>query len=57
MQHVELPPPGTPRHCRVSDLTPLSAMVNLKSLDMSGCKAVSDLAPLEGMVNLMNLTK
>jgi hypothetical protein len=39
----------------VSDLAPLSAMVNLQSLGMYGCSAVSDLAPLGSLVALKTL--
>jgi hypothetical protein len=39
----------------VSDLAPLTALVNLQSLNMSYCKAVSDLAPLVALVNLQSL--
>jgi Leucine-rich repeat (LRR) protein len=39
----------------VSNLAPLSAMVNLKILDISGCSSVSDLAPLGDLVDLQSL--
>jgi hypothetical protein len=39
----------------VSDLSPLAALVNLQSLDMSCCNTVSYLAPLATMVNLHSL--
>jgi internalin A len=38
----------------VSDLSPLAALVNLQSLNISGCDA-TDLAPLGALVDLQNL--
>jgi hypothetical protein len=39
----------------VSDLAPLTALVNLQTLDMRNCDVACDLAPVEGMTNLKHL--
>jgi Leucine-rich repeat (LRR) protein len=40
---------------KVSDLSPLTACVNLQTLECKGCEEVSDLSPLTACVNLQTL--